>query len=326
VVSTGKRTLLLAAVPFVLLVALAGTNVVALDDDGLPPLAEFAEGTDPLATDTDGDGLDDAVEHSFGTDPTRADTDGDGIDDAAERRLGTDPTDADSDGDGLDDGRERDLGTDPMDVDTDGDRLDDGAEVRGRTDAGLSLPGADPLRRTLYVRTYHAPGTTGLDADDAAALELYFAAMPVENPDGSIGIDLHVRRGGIVDGVDSFTGENFDALETTTEQRHGERAAVVHGALVVPFDERVDSVGFGSTPGDFVIVDADESRSDRRSIVVHELLHNVVGELEPSAGRCEDDPAHYCDGGWLEPSLGGDFDRTLPEPIAEEIEANGFEG
>jgi hypothetical protein len=325
VVSTGKRTLLLATIPLVVLLLLGGTNVVALDDDGVPAIAEVAEGTDPLATDTDGDGLDDALERSLGTDPTRADTDGDGLDDAVERRVGTDPTDADTDDDGLDDGREREIGTDPLDADTDGDGLTDGAEVRGRTDGGVALPGADPLQLTLYVDAFHAPGVSGLDADDAAALESHFAAMPIENPDGSTGVDLHVRREGVVD-VASYTGENFDELETTTESAQDERAAVVHGALVVSFDADADSVGYGSTPGDFAIVDADATRSDRRSILVHELLHNVVGELEPSAGRCEDDPAHYCDGGWLEPSLGEEFDRTLPAPIAEEIEANGFEG
>ena len=346
---TPRRSLLfaLAIVPLAFFAVLGGTNVVALDGDDTAAAAEVWGGSDPLATDTDRDGLDDGAEYAAGSDPTVADTDGDGVNDAAEVRIGTDPasadtdgdglddafeiggptspTDADPDDDGLDDARELGLGTDPFLADTDGDRLPDGAEVDGVTRTGVELPNADPLRMTLYVRVDHAAGADGIDPATADRLEAHFASMPIENPDGSTGIDLHVRRGGPLDGVDPYTGENFDALEAASERARGDRRAVDHGILIVPFEHDVASVGYGRTPGQFLIVDAGASTADRESIAVHELLHNVLGDLDDSPGRCGEDPAHFCDGGWLSPSLGDGFERSLPEPVAEEIERRGFE-
>ncbi len=66
------------------------------DSDGLPDLAEFRAGTDPLSPDTDGDGMPDAWEAAHGFDPLDAadstlDADGDGLSNVLEFALGTDP-------------------------------------------------------------------------------------------------------------------------------------------------------------------------------------------------------------------------------------------
>ncbi|AGN01618.1 hypothetical protein L593_08365 [Salinarchaeum sp. Harcht-Bsk1] len=325
--SIPRRSLLvaIAIVPIAFLAILGGTNVVALDDDGAPAAAEVWGGSDPFVTDTDGDGLDDATEYDIGTDPRVADTDGDGVEDGRERQLGTDPTRADTDDDGLPDGSEVAIGTDPFLADTDGDGLPDGAEVDGATRDGVSLPDADPLRMTLYVRIDHAEGAAPVSAADAERLAAHFAAMPIENPDGSTGVDLQVQRGDRLK-VGPYTGENFDALAAASERVRGDRSRVARGILVVPFESDLASVGYGRTPGRFLVVDAGASADDRESIAVHELLHNVLGELDASPGRCEADPAHYCDGGWLEPSLGDGFERTLPQPVAEQVEDDGFQG
>jgi hypothetical protein len=259
------------------------------------------------------------------TDPTLADTDADGLEDGTELAGPTNATVADTDGDGLDDGRERSIGTDPLNPDTDGDRLSDGAEVRGETANGAVLPGADPLRMDLYVQVNRAQGVDGLDTNRIDRIEGHFADMPIENLDGSEGIALHLRRGGVVDALGPYDGSNVDALDDVAERARGDGADVSHSVLLVHFEDGFASVGYGYAPGDLVLVDGDVSGSSREAIVVHELLHNVVGELEPSPGRCEGNTVHYCEGGWLEPSLAG-ISEELPQPIAEQIEANGFEG
>ena len=108
----------------------------------------------------------------------------------------------DADGDQVCDAAEATYGTDPAKADTDGDALSDHAElfgmlVEGLNDDGspthLDLPAldADPLRRDVFVEIDYFPGRTprkeALDRVIAA-----FAAAPLDNPDGSRGITLHL--------------------------------------------------------------------------------------------------------------------------------------
>ncbi len=111
----------------------AASAVTDFDNDGADDAEEFAEGTDPLDSDSDDDGLLDGVETNTGTyvsaldtgtDPLVDDTDDDGLLDGVEtgtntfvdaNDTGTSPVNADSDGDGLNDGFEVTTGTDPTD-------------------------------------------------------------------------------------------------------------------------------------------------------------------------------------------------------------------
>jgi hypothetical protein len=323
-----------------------GTDPVAsdTDGDGLADRTEVDGPTDPTVADTDGDGLDDGTEREVGSDPTVADSDDDGLEDGRERELGTDPTAADTDADGLDDrtevqgptdptasdtdddrlddGRELELGTDPLAPDTDGDGLLDGSEVRGRTADGVALPDADPLEMDLYVQINHGSNVVAPSPYSIGGIEDYFARMPVENPDGTTGIDLHANFEGSLGQSATYTGSNFHALADLSEDARGERTPEYHGVLFAEFDTGDRSIGVGSTPGDFSVIDAGTSGSDQEAIVVHELLHNVMGELE-APGRCTGDPAHYCNGGFLEPRIGNG--RYLPTVLGNEIERNGFE-
>src|SRR5690606_6384943 len=94
-------------------------------------IEEFANGTDPNASDTDGDGLNDGDEVSGAsnafdgqpTDPLNTDSDGDGMSDFEENgslntAFGNEPTNpnsADTDGDGWSDSEEIELASDPND-------------------------------------------------------------------------------------------------------------------------------------------------------------------------------------------------------------------
>jgi|AntDeeMinimDraft_5_1070356.scaffolds.fasta_scaffold00864_12 hypothetical protein len=294
---------------------------VDTDDDGLDDAREVALGTDPAAVDTDGDGLADAREvDSTGMNVTVADTDGDGLDDGEEVDGPTDPTDPDTDGDGLSDGREAELGTDPTAVDTDGDGLTDGEEVAGKTGAGVAIPDADPMRMDLYIQVYTDAASAGPSSYDA--IEDDWAEMPVPNPDGSTGITLHVDDQGTVEQSLTFDGSSssFRGLVEDGKTRAGQAYGPYRVVMFVEFDAG-RYVGMGRVGGHFSIVNGDRPDLKQRKTMNHELLHNVVGRIEAD-GRCADDPAHYCEGGWLEPTTNSE--QYLPEAIGEEIAENGF--
>ena len=148
-------------------VGIAGaTDIIAVDDDGVPAFIEIQRGTDLLVADTDSDGLDDGAEHRQGTDPTIADTDGDGVRDGREvNKLGTDPTEQDTDSDGLGDGEEIDAGTDPTAVDTDDDGLDDAAELEPHgTDPTTADTDGDGLEDGAEINR-HGTDPTAADTD-----------------------------------------------------------------------------------------------------------------------------------------------------------------
>ena len=104
----------------------------------------------------------------------------------------------------------------------------------------------------------------------------------------------------------------------------GERAGTYHQVLFLPFESDVQYGGYGEAPGQFALVNSTIEERGQRNMVVHELLHNVMGTLEaPQA--CDDDPIHYCEDGWLQSTVTYDEDDYLPHPLAEEIERDGFE-
>jgi hypothetical protein len=149
-----------------------------------------------------------------------------------------------------------------------------------------------------------------------------FEEMPVRNPDDSTGIDVHIRSGGALNRTVTFTGGNFWTLKKRYyANRLGPRTGSYNHLMFVEFDSR--GVGYGEIGGEFAVVSSDLDGVTRKNVVVHELLHNVVGRIEtPQA--CEDDPAHYCGDGWLRHHIRHPEDEFLPEPIADQIERDGF--
>jgi hypothetical protein len=78
-------------------------------------------------------------------------------------------------------------GTDPNKYDTDGDGLTDGEEV---TNSG-PLADADPLQHDIFVEVDHS-GVNKHISSELKPVQDKYAQAPVENPDGSTGIDLHI--------------------------------------------------------------------------------------------------------------------------------------
>ena len=292
------------------------------DDDGLEDGREWELGTDPLAPDTDADGVSDGREIERGTSPRSIDADADGLTDERELNLGTDPFDHDTDDDGLGDWREVELGTDPTDPDTDGDRLLDGWEFRQQTSDDAKLPDSDPLAMDIYIQVDYAQGVDSEREAFYDRIESEFESMPVDRPNET-GIDVHVKEGGQINESVVYNGDNFWSLkEQHYRERLGPRAGIYHHVVVTDF--ATDEVGYGEVGGRFSIVDSGAATPTKRHVIVHELLHNVVGRID-APGACESDRHHYCDGGWLTPEITPGEDEYLPDPLADEVERQGFQ-
>jgi hypothetical protein len=314
--------------------------------EGVPGVSSRVPGDpdgDGLYEDVDGDGeagLDDVFALAFelvprsrqlsGAQTAAMDFDGSGrvgLDDVFALAFDERPT-SDADGDGLTDRRERRLGTDPEDEDTDDDRLPDGWEVANETGTGTPLPGADPLRKDVYVVVAHATGITTLDAAERRDLRHVWARMPVANPDGDSGVDVHVvdQRdlgervvyGGFADGDTPSVGGIYDDRLPESEQ------CAYHLAVFAEFDS--DGVaGLGSAPGFGVLVDGELERSYgdasvRVGVLTHELLHNVVARID--GPHREGDPYHTRRG-WLSATLSPD-QQYLSDPVADQLSSVGF--
>ncbi|WP_336002392.1 hypothetical protein [Halorientalis halophila] len=210
--------------------------------------------------------------------------------------------------------------------DADGDRLPDEWEERGRTADGAALPNADPDRMDLYVQLNYGYYTHPLNDREKRALKSVWAEMPVENPDGSTGIALHIDD----DGRDGYGGpvgsevvisgtDGAEIHQYYTAENLGPRRCVYHQVVVGEIDGG-DRPGFGSAPGFGSVIDDQRRATDgsvpfRVQVITHELLHNVVGEV---------DGGTHTDAGWLSPSVGAD-DEFLSDATAAELD-DGFAG
>ena len=252
------------------------------DGDGLSDLLEVeAYGTDPRIPDSDGDGLLDGAEvNVHGSSPTRTDTDGDGLADGREvRALGTDPAATDSDDDDLADRLEVEVyGTDPTNADTDGDGLRDGVEAA----SSGPLAAADPLARDVFVELDYMRGER--PSDDAIALVVErFAEAPVENPDGSTGVALHV----VVDDALPREPSTSELDSVRIRLAHFDNESRGYHHVLAAADARLagDAVAGFATTGHAVVQTSD---SDGDAYTTREQAHVLMHELGHALGLSAD--------------------------------------
>lgn len=115
----------------------------------------------------------------------------------------------DTDGDGLTDAFEVKIGTDPRSADTDKDGLEDWLEVNPKQ---MFPPEhyPSPKQMDIYVEVqYMLAGDHDHAVPQEAKEEIIkiFAEAPVENPDGSHGIRLHLIDGGAIAHSDPISDE-----------------------------------------------------------------------------------------------------------------------
>lgn len=239
-----------------------------------------------------------------------------------------------SDSGGQDDseqGGENDDSAAPSDTDiedTDDDGLPDSIEQAGETGDGYPLPDASPDQKDLYVHVYTSEGVEPLSAQEQRNLREIWGEMPVENPDGSEGIDLHIEQTVLSQEITAdLTDEGLRELETSIYQDQLPAAAqcTVYTPVLIPADGNPSDIeisGRGSSPGYLSIVDGtatqqyDTSYSLRTAILTHELLHNIVGEFE--------DGGYHTDEGWLSTGNEHGTNFYLSEQTTEKLSEHGF--
>lgn len=204
-----------------------------------------------------------------------------------------------TDGDRLPNCVEVDRALEYGDEDTDDDGIRDGDEVLG-TLAGLNLPalGLDPRRKDLLLEHDWVVDQNGCSSHShrpsAAALQqisAVFAAAPIANPDGSLGIHVihdvgqspllvggslvSLPEGTIQEDLDSdyFSrrSNNFDS------RRIGYFHYVLHAHRYTTFP---NSTGYAEILGDDIIVSmqcemATDAGAWARNTLLHELGHNL---------------------------------------------------
>lgn len=233
----------------------------------------------------------------------------------------------DSDNDGLSDAEEKSVyRTDPTTADTDGDGLLDGWEVDGQTPDGVVLNDSNPLRKDLYLTIAVTEGIQPLTSDERRDLRRIWREMPVENPGQSTGIKLHLESTSISENV---TVRNRDEQADTLQSRYytadylDGRQCVNYQALLVHIENETFS-GYGSSPGYQSIADGTLTHdygkryTVRTTVITHELLHNVVGELPNGTGR------GHTKEGWLSHSSTYGEDFFLSEITASHLSEHGF--
>lgn len=206
--------------------------------------------------------------------------------------------------------------------DTAGDRLRDEWLRSGETPEGAPLENGSVERLDLYVYVVHGSNVDPLTQREKRQLRRVWAEMPVDNPDGSTGIDVHVGSGGSIGKPVRFgAGDSADHTRYYTPERMGPRLCRHH--LVVLGEPTTRYSGWGSSPGYSSFVtgvqnpDYDGNVTNRVRVMTHELLHNVVGHIDEPG--LPDQGAHT-DEGWL----GGD--EFLANATADQLEETRFRG
>jgi hypothetical protein len=193
-------------------------------------------------------------------------------------------------------------------ADTDGDGRPDARERRGTGSDG-ELPEGDPDRMDLYV---HVAGDEPLSENERDQLRSVWAEMPVENPDGSTGITLHIRQSSL-DDRPTVTRNGTEYREFYTEERLGAGHCVARLVVLADIDDQ-RLVTRADAPGYAAAVDAREnqyvgSTTFRVAAITHALLHTVAGE------------SHTQDG-WLSQ---GTPDDQLNGATASQFNESGFQ-
>lgn len=244
----------------------------------------------------------------------------------------------DVDGDGLSNEHERNRGTNPYDLDTDGDELLDSWEVRGRTPTGAPLQGTNPRRMDLFVQVYYADDVPRLTMRERRQLRQAWRSMPVENPNGQTGIALHLLDGSPTGG--RITTPVTDSPLTTsrlrrlnnqfyTADRLGDRRCIDHVLLFTNLTGSNVS-GRSIAPGYFSVADGTNQRTYggsvtfRGHLLIHEVLHNIVGELDTTASGVRSGGQHTSRG-WLARDMrNATSNEYLSPPVIATIEQEGF--
>jgi hypothetical protein len=184
--------------------------------------------------------------------------------------------------------------------------------------------GTDPMHKTVLLAVNYTGNVTPLSDGDRSFLQAKFDQLKVLNPDGTTGIDLRV--------VEEWNSTAEVAVDPTTLRRSAKR----YHAGETPADRcrhhylLVGAAaghrwGVANTGGWTAIVKSDTTgfSGSREDVIVHELLHTLVGQMDPTRGGVRSDGTHTTSG-WLQPyaEMGG---PSSLHPVARErLNERGF--
>jgi hypothetical protein len=205
---------------------------------------------------------------------------------------GTPGGDADSDGDGITDAEEATLRTNPNNPDTDGDGLLDGWEVHSVNGIDLRALGASPLHKDIFVemdwmvrRTDGAVLDLRPNAEVLRSIVAAFAGAPVQNPDGSVGINIHLEFSGEVPFDEELNPVQEEFYGIKNANFDSKRAPIYHymiwafayaegsvrtssgRSMGIPSSDFVVTLGRWSNPGG--------TDNEKLGTFIHELGHNL---------------------------------------------------
>lgn len=209
--------------------------------------------------------------------------------------------------------------------DADGDGLTDSAEQDGAI-GEFQLAGSSPLHKDIYVTVLVGDSVSRLSQEEIRQLEEIWSGMPVENPVGGTGIDIHVRQVA-VDRELGITGPtSFQRLgdELYPKYTNSSTACNVYVVALGTVDDQ-KYTGRGDSPGYFSVADGsltksyDQPYSERVTVITHELLHNVVGTFDDGTGHTEE--------GWLNGNKDEVYGENLfmSEKTAQHLSEGGFD-
>ena len=181
--------------------------------------------------------------------------------------------------------------------DTDGDKILDvweteGYDFNGDGTIDIDFPalGANPYQKDLFVEMDYMPGELATEAELDVIVQT-FADMPVKNPDGTTGINLHLDAGSIYPKYDLGGGNEiphqglaegaYDAWLLRGEHSDPAREPIFHYMIWGDYYGDTASSGQGYYDWRVFIVTVGDtywgeaSSSIRIGVFIHELGHNL---------------------------------------------------
>lgn len=225
--------------------------------------------------------------------------------------------------------------TDPAAGDIDGDGIPNAAENASEVN-GAFLPDADSHQKDLYVTLLYSNNSERLTETEKQQLKSIWGSMNVSNPTGEPGIDLHIveeRRSQKQfekrwNGDYNEMGGITDIYEDTIDEGCGVYHLVIMGEI--PNGKEADVNGWGDGPGYATYVNHERQSYEsteyglRVQTITHELLHNIVGEIDGE--HAPNDPLHSREG-WLSTVEQADElpeNEALDPVVASQLSTDGF--
>lgn len=186
--------------------------------------------------------------------------------------------------------------------DADGDWLKDEWEEAGEAPNGLPIPEADPDHRDLFVDIVSLSDAPLLSPDMVTDLKRRFSELPVVNPDGKTGINLHVHGPRYLDlsMAELIEQEGQDIHQISL--LHGrflyqkafmeDRVGIYHLLVNLPASAYIDGKA-GISAFKFAMI-----KTHHREVIMHHLLRTIIGPAFDT--ECFDE-WHTCNGYLTDP-------------------------